>query len=67
MRELTLRSGPTVNASEVDTQVWRVGHQQSPWDFTPWEFATAGRFDGRWDDPDGVWRSLYVAETELGC
>lgn len=47
--------------------MWRVGHQQSPWDFTSWEFATAGRFDGRWDDPDGVWRSLYVAETELGC
>lgn len=57
----------TVVVADVDTRVWRVGHDPNAWGFTPWAYATEGRFDGRWDDPDGVWRSLYVAATRLGC
>jgi hypothetical protein len=34
---------------------------------TPWQFAEDGRFNGRWDDPNGVWRSHYVGESRLAC
>lgn len=47
--------------------VHRVGYRPRPWDWTPWEYAAAGRFDGRWDDPDGIWRMLYTGSTELSC
>lgn len=47
--------------------VWRVGYVPEPWAWTPWQYATDGRFTGRWDDPDGVWRTLYVADTRLAC
>jgi len=33
----------------------------------PWQYATDDRFTGRWDDPDGVWRTLYVGYTRLAC
>ena len=26
-----------------------------------------GRFNGRWDDPDGNYRTLYTGNTLLGC
>lgn len=42
-------------------RVYRVGYQPDPWAWTPWEYAGAdGRFHGRWDDPDGTWRTLYL-------
>ena len=47
--------------------VWRVGYTPDPWAWTPWQYATDGRFTGRWDDPDGVWRTLYVGDTRLAC
>ena len=47
--------------------VWRVGYTPEPWAWTPWQYATDGRFTGRWDDPDGVWRTLYVGDTRLAC
>jgi hypothetical protein len=47
--------------------VWRVGYVPEPWAWTPWQYATDGRFTGRWDDPDGVWRTLYVGDTRLAC
>lgn len=25
------------------------------------------RFTGRWDDPDGIWRTLYVGASRLVC
>lgn len=46
--------------------VYRVGYFPDPWTWTPWEYAEGGRFDGRWDDPDGVWRTLYVGSSLLG-
>lgn len=51
----------------LDRQVWRVGYAPQPWDWTPWQYAEQGRFDGRWDDPDGVWRTVYVGASPLGC
>lgn len=48
-------------------QVWRVGFAPEPWAWTPWEYADGGRFTGRWDDPHGVWRTLYVGGSRLVC
>jgi hypothetical protein len=45
----------------------RVGYAPDPWDWTPWRFAKEGRFDGRWDDPDAIWRALYVGSSPLAC
>jgi len=44
-----------------------VGFEPEPWAWTPWQYAEHGRFSGRWDDPDGVWRSIYVGESRLAC
>ena len=45
----------------------RIGFRPAPWEWTPWECATNGRFTGRWDDPGGVWRTLCVGSTRLAC
>lgn len=47
--------------------IYRVGYAPNPWEWTPWEYATDGRFAGRWDDPDGVWRTLYCGISALAC
>jgi len=47
--------------------VHRVGYAPDSWAWTPWQYATDGRFSGRWDDPDGLWRSLYVGGSRLAC
>ena len=47
--------------------MYRVGYAPEPWAWTPWQFADDGRFIGRWDDPDGRWRSLYVGQSQLVC
>ena len=48
-------------------RIHRVGFEPEPWAWTPWQYAEDGRFSGRWDDPDGVWRSIYVGESRLAC
>lgn len=48
-------------------QVFRVGYEPEPWVWTPWQYADAGHFSGRWDDPNGVWRTIYVGQTPLAC
>ncbi len=48
-------------------RIHRVGFEPEPWAWTPWQYAEHGRFSGRWDDPDGVWRSIYVGESRLAC
>ena len=47
--------------------VWRVGHSPDPWAWTPWQYAHAGRFGGRWDDPDGRWRTQYAGHRTLAA
>lgn len=59
--------GPITTSIRASTPIYRVGYAPSPWEWTPWEYATDGRFAGRWDDPDGVWRTLYCADTPLAC
>jgi len=48
-------------------RIHRVGFEPEPWAWTPWQYAEHGRFSGRWDDPDGVWRSICVGESRLAC
>ncbi len=58
----------TMMCSYPDKQrVFRVGYPPSPWHWTPWVYADHGRFDGRWDDPEGIWRTLYVGSSLLVC
>ena len=47
--------------------VLRVGYRPEPWAWVGWEWATNGRFSGRWDDRDGNFRTLYVGSTLLAC
>lgn len=48
-------------------RIHRVGFEPEPWAWTPWQYAEHGRFSGRWDDPDGVWRSIYIGQSRLAC
>lgn len=47
--------------------VYRVGRAPRPWSFTPWRYAEKGVFQGRWDDPEGEYRVLYVAASTFGA
>lgn len=55
----------TVDAD--DRPVWRVGFRPKPFVWAGWQYATDGRFAGRWDDHDGHFRSCYVADEFLGA
>ena len=44
--------------------VHRVGHSPDPWRWTPWQYVKA---TGRWDDPTGTYRVLYVADSVYAC
>lgn len=59
--------GPHIQIDHEDRQVWRVGHRPEPWAWAPWRYAVDGRFDGRWDDPEGAFRTMYAGESLLGC
>lgn len=63
----TTGEGPVLCGWVDDRPVYRVGYAPEPWSWTPWEYAEAGRFPKRWDDPQGRWRSLYVGESPLAC
>lgn len=47
--------------------IYRIGYRPEPFAWTPWQYATNGRFVGRWDDHEGRFRTLYVADRLLGC
>jgi len=66
-RPLDTPQGPIHTVDRQDTSIYRVGYAPNPWEWTPWEYATDGRFAGRWDDPDGVWRTLYCGISALAC
>ncbi len=47
---------------------WRVGRGADPWQFVDWTYADHdGRFDGRWDDPDGTYRVLSACDSKFGA
>lgn len=48
-------------------RVWRVGYRPNPWAWSDWVWAQDGRFSGRWDDPNGLFRTLYVGDSLTAC
>jgi len=50
-----------------DVEVHHVGYTPAPWAWADWEYAKSGRFQGRWDDPNGHWRAKYVGELPVAC
>lgn len=49
-------------------RVWRVGFKPDPWAWSGQaEGATGGRFNGRWDDRAGNFRTVYAEEGLLAC
>lgn len=59
-------AGPLVTNSGQVT-IYRIGYNPDPFAWTPWQYATDGRFSGRWDDPNGTYRTLYVGTEMVGC
>ena len=63
----TFTSLGALSCSYVDgVRAHRIGFRPAPWEWTPWEYATGGRFTGRWDDPGGVgggckWRADLIS------
>ncbi len=56
-----------LHLQEERAVVYRVGFRPDAFAWTPWQYASHGRFDGRWDDCEGRFRTLYVADQLLGC
>lgn len=51
----------------ADRRVWRVGFPPDPWAWSGWEWATDGRFPGRWDDLHGNFRTVYAGSSLRAC
>ena len=48
--------------------VWRVGFRPEPWAWSDWKHATdEGRFNGRWDDINGQFRTVYAGQSLFAC
>jgi hypothetical protein len=56
-----------LTAAETGGRVWRVGFRPEPWAWSGWEWATDGRFPGRWDDLHGNFRTIYAGSSLLAC
>ena len=60
-------SGPNLQGIQIHQTVWRVGFKPQPWAWPDWGYAVSGRFHGRWDDPDGEFRTMYAGASLQGC
>lgn len=49
------------------SRVYRVGFPPDPWAWPNWRWSSNGRFSGRWDDPNGNFRTVYAGSTLLAC
>ncbi|MCU1572330.1 MAG: hypothetical protein JWO93_412 [Micrococcaceae bacterium] len=56
-----------LTAAAADTRVWRIGFPPDPWAWSGWEWATNGRFPGRWDDVNGNFRTVYAGSSLQAC
>jgi hypothetical protein len=48
-------------------RIWRIGFRPDPWAWSGWEWATDGRFPGRWDDLHGNFRTVYAGSSLQAC
>lgn len=61
-------TSPDLEIAQASGLVWRVGYAPNLWEWSDWRFAQDnGRFDGRWDDEDGKFRTIYTAESLFAC
>lgn len=57
-----------IESSDEIGEVWHVGYAPDAWAWVPWRYADdEGLFGGRWDDQQGQFRTLYTADSLLGC
>lgn len=56
-----------MTAAEASGRVWRVGFRPELWAWSGWEWATDGRFPGRWDDLHGNFRTIYAGSSLLSA
>lgn len=58
-----------IAAVEIAGDIFRVGRAPDAFALAPWEFANSedGTFGGRYDDPAGQYRVLYVARSRVGA
>ena len=56
-----------LTGAEDTGRVWRVGFRPEPWAWSGWEWATDGRFPGRWDDLHGNFRTIYAGSSLPAC
>ncbi len=47
--------------------IFRVGRTALVWNLPEWAYAETGHFDGRWDDPSGIYRVRYASFSRLGA
>ncbi|WP_457971696.1 RES domain-containing protein [Arthrobacter sp. D1-17] len=50
-----------------EDRIWRIGFRPDPWAWSGWEWATNGRFPGRWDDQHGNFRTVYAGSSLHAC
>lgn len=49
-------------------EVWRVGFRPNAWAWSDWKYAPDdGKFNGRWDDIHGQFRTVYAGESLFAC
>ena len=48
-------------------RIWRIGFRPDPWAWSGWEWASNGRFPGRWDDLHGNFRTVYAGSSLQAC
>lgn len=53
--------------SPASRAIWRVGYAPDAWTWTDWKWSQNHHFDGRWDDADGSFRTLYAGSTLESC
>ncbi|RFA06881.1 hypothetical protein B7R21_17930 [Subtercola boreus] len=59
---------PHLERTTRTEQVWHVGFRPDVWAWSDWRYATDnGRFDGRWDDQHGNFRTIYTADSLYAC
>ena len=57
-----------IESSDDLGDVWHVGFAPDAWAWVPWRCADdEGLFGGRWDDQLGQFRTIYTADSLLGC
>ena len=53
---------------KVPGLIYRLGKKPDPWSVPDWASAGPdGTFGNRFDDPEGLYRVLYVSSQRLGC